>query len=165
MTEEVEEKLGLAGADPYGLLELADKRWRATADELKKAYRKLVLAHHPDRKQADKEAAKEADRIKNGGDDDAPAAKENGAEKKEGDDAPTENGEGEGEGEEEDDEFKMLANAWGSSARPRSGGSSTRSTISTTTCRRRTARVPRRACRTSSASSPARSSGRPSSRR
>ena len=113
MTEEVEEKLGLAGADPYGLLELADKRWRATADELKKAYRKLVLAHHPDRKQADKEAAKEADRIKNGGgDDDAPAAKENGAEKKEGDDAPTENGEGEGEGEEEDDEFKMLANAW-----------------------------------------------------
>ena len=112
MTEEVEEKLGLAGADPYGLLELADKRWRATADELKKAYRKLVLAHHPDRKQADKEAAKEADRIKNGDDDDAPAAKENGAEKKEGDDAPTENGEGEGEGEEEDDEFKMLANAW-----------------------------------------------------
>ena len=112
MTEEVEEKLGLAGADPYGLLELADKRWRATADELKKAYRKLVLAHHPDRKQADKEAAKEADRIKNGGGDDAPAAKENGAEKKEGDDAPTENGEGEGEGEEEGDEFKMLANAW-----------------------------------------------------
>ena len=28
MTEEVEEKLGLAGADPYGLLELEDRRWK-----------------------------------------------------------------------------------------------------------------------------------------
>jgi hypothetical protein len=51
-TKEVEEKLGLGGADPYGLLELEERRWRASADEIRKAYRKLVLTKHPDKKAA-----------------------------------------------------------------------------------------------------------------
>ncbi len=52
MTDEVEEKLQLGGVDPYGLLELEDKRWRASADEIRKSYRRLVLQHHPDKKAA-----------------------------------------------------------------------------------------------------------------
>eukprot|EP01087_Luapelamoeba_hula_P021615 TRINITY_DN75_c0_g1_i1.p1 TRINITY_DN75_c0_g1~~TRINITY_DN75_c0_g1_i1.p1 ORF type:complete len:845 (-),score=269.77 TRINITY_DN75_c0_g1_i1:108-2642(-) len=36
--------------DPYIVLGLSDKRWRATEDDIKKAYRKMVLLHHPDKK-------------------------------------------------------------------------------------------------------------------
>lgn len=50
MTDEVEQKLQLGGVDPYGLLELEDKRWRATTDEIRRSYRRLVLQHHPDKK-------------------------------------------------------------------------------------------------------------------
>ena len=91
-SKEVEEKLGLGGADPYGLLELEDKRWRASADEIRKAYRKLVLTHHPDKKQSE-EATKAA------------AKKESKEDK--------ENEEGEEEEEDaEDAEFKLLSASW-----------------------------------------------------
>lgn len=90
-SKEVEEKVGLGSADPYGLLELEDRRWRATADEIRKAYRRLVLTHHPDKKQSE-EAIKAAARKEDKED------KEN-------------NGE-EGEGEEEDSEFKLLSASW-----------------------------------------------------
>eukprot|EP00043_Microstomoeca_roanoka_P000986 m.30337 g.30337 ORF g.30337 m.30337 type:complete len:597 (+) comp10598_c0_seq1:122-1912(+) len=36
--------------DHYALLGLQDKRWKATQDDIKKAYRKMVLKHHPDKK-------------------------------------------------------------------------------------------------------------------
>ena len=45
--------------DPYDLLELEDLRWRATADDIRKSYRRLVLEHHPD-KQVEGRQAKEA---------------------------------------------------------------------------------------------------------
>lgn len=35
--------------DFYDLLELSDKRWRATADDIKKAFRKVSLVYHPDK--------------------------------------------------------------------------------------------------------------------
>jgi DnaJ homolog subfamily C member 2 len=35
--------------DLYGLLELGDKRWRATADDIKKAFRRISLLYHPDK--------------------------------------------------------------------------------------------------------------------
>lgn len=93
-TEEVETKLNLSGADPYGLLELEDKRWLATADELRKAYRRLVLTMHPDKKAAAENAKS--------------PTKDNKAKK---DDAEDEV-EGEGEGEEEDEDFKLLSASW-----------------------------------------------------
>ena len=47
--------------DPYELLELEDLRWRATADDIRKSYRRLVLYHHPDKQAGSqpKEAAEE----------------------------------------------------------------------------------------------------------
>ena len=39
----------LADRDPYRLLELDELRWRASADDIKKAYRRMVLKHHPDK--------------------------------------------------------------------------------------------------------------------
>jgi DnaJ family protein C protein 2 len=36
--------------DPYELLGLGHLRWRATEEQIKKAYRKQVLIHHPDKK-------------------------------------------------------------------------------------------------------------------
>eukprot|EP01147_Barroeca_monosierra_P003661 gene3661-8330_t len=36
--------------DHYALLGLQDKRWKATQDDIKRAYRKMVLKHHPDKK-------------------------------------------------------------------------------------------------------------------
>ncbi|EGD73875.1 hypothetical protein PTSG_05570 [Salpingoeca rosetta] len=36
--------------DHYALLGLQDKRWQATQDDIKRAYRKMVLKHHPDKK-------------------------------------------------------------------------------------------------------------------
>jgi DnaJ family protein C protein 2 len=36
--------------DPYELLGLGHLRWRATEEHIKKAYRKQVLIHHPDKK-------------------------------------------------------------------------------------------------------------------
>jgi DnaJ homolog subfamily C member 2 len=41
----------LAERDPYKLLELDELRWRASADDVKKAYRRMVLKHHPDKAQ------------------------------------------------------------------------------------------------------------------
>jgi len=91
-SKEIEDKLGLGGADPYGLLEL-DKRWRASADEIRKAYRRLVLTMHPDKK-----AGLESSSPKK-------------LEKPPRDD--TEQGEEDGEEEEEEDEeFKLLSIAW-----------------------------------------------------
>ncbi|EDQ87643.1 uncharacterized protein MONBRDRAFT_33201 [Monosiga brevicollis MX1] len=36
--------------DHYALLGLEQTRWRATANDIKKAYKKMVLKHHPDKK-------------------------------------------------------------------------------------------------------------------
>jgi DnaJ family protein C protein 2 len=121
-SKEVEEKLGFGGADPYGLLELEDKRWRATADELRKAYRRLVLQHHPDKK-AGEEATKALSQ-KNGNAKTESKKEEKKAEKKKAKKGEEENGEEaeendeeaeekEGEGEDDDDaEFKLLGAAW-----------------------------------------------------
>ena len=43
----------LAEGDPYRLLELDELRWRATADDIRKAYRRLVLRYHPDKQRSD----------------------------------------------------------------------------------------------------------------
>lgn len=73
----------LAERDPYKLLELDELRWRASADDIKKAYRRMVLRHHPD-KQMGAEAAEQRvsakkaqrDSGKGGDDEDTDAAAE-----------------------------------------------------------------------------------------
>jgi len=45
-------RMELGKNDPYALLELDHLRWRATADDVRKSYRRLVLLHHPDKKAA-----------------------------------------------------------------------------------------------------------------
>ena len=64
----------LADRDPYRLLELDDLRWRASADDIKKAYRRMVLKHHPDKQMgaeaAEERVAKKQERRSKGGDDD-----------------------------------------------------------------------------------------------
>lgn len=35
--------------DLYDLMELSDLRWRATEDQIKKAFRKMSLQYHPDK--------------------------------------------------------------------------------------------------------------------
>lgn len=45
------------GGDPYALLGLAGKRWTATQEDIRSAYRKLILKCHPDKRH---EYAKEA---------------------------------------------------------------------------------------------------------
>ncbi|KAI8805088.1 hypothetical protein BJ742DRAFT_775504 [Cladochytrium replicatum] len=40
--------------DHYAILGLSKKRWRATDEQIKRAYRKKVLKHHPDKKAAKK---------------------------------------------------------------------------------------------------------------
>jgi hypothetical protein len=51
----------LGKADPYSLLELDELRWRATAEDIRRSYRRLVLQHHPDKKaSADKMMAEHA---------------------------------------------------------------------------------------------------------
>ena len=105
MTDEVEEKMGLAGADPYGMLELEDRRWKASQEEIRKSYRRLVLQHHPDKK-----AAATAEQAK---DPETPKKLKKKDTKATGED--DEEGEGEGEekeGEEEDSEFKLLSAAY-----------------------------------------------------
>ena len=47
--------------DPYRLLELEELRWRATQDDVRKAYRRLVLLHHPDKQDAAKAKAERAE--------------------------------------------------------------------------------------------------------
>ena len=47
--------------DPYSLLELEDLRWRVTADDIRKSYRRLVLQHHPDKQNAGKPAKEAAE--------------------------------------------------------------------------------------------------------
>ena len=49
----------LGNRDPYTLLDLEDLRWRATADDIRKSYRQLVLQHHPDKQNAPGETAAE----------------------------------------------------------------------------------------------------------
>ncbi|KAI8909192.1 hypothetical protein EDD86DRAFT_207129 [Gorgonomyces haynaldii] len=39
--------------DHYAVLGLSKKRWRATEDDIKRAYRRKVLKHHPDKKAAE----------------------------------------------------------------------------------------------------------------
>ena len=99
-SKEVEEKLGLAGADPYGLLELEDRRWKATPEEIRKSYRRLVLTKHPDKKAG--EAIQKAKSAVDVTDESKDKDKENGGE--EGDEQEEE--------EEEDSEFKLLSAAW-----------------------------------------------------
>eukprot|EP00967_Tisochrysis_lutea_P132727 scaffold232114_cov27-Tisochrysis_lutea.AAC.2 len=45
-------RMQLGKADPYALLELSELRWRATAEDIRRNYRRLVLKHHPDKKAA-----------------------------------------------------------------------------------------------------------------
>ena len=93
-SKEVDEKLNLGGADPYGMLELEDKRYKATADEIRKAYRRLVLTHHPDKKAGEEAAAKKPEKNKKEGE------------------AEGEDGEAEGEEDDADAEFKLLGAAY-----------------------------------------------------
>lgn len=94
--QELDAKLGLAGADPYGILEADDKRWLATQDELRKNYRRLVLTMHPDKKIAEGNKA--------------PSPKVKKVKPPDGDTThPDDKAEGE---EEEDDDFKLLSAAW-----------------------------------------------------
>ena len=53
----MELQASLAERDPYKLLELDELRWRASADDIKKAYRRMVLKHHPDKVQGGAAAA------------------------------------------------------------------------------------------------------------
>jgi DnaJ family protein C protein 2 len=43
-------KPGEVGGDPYALLGLAGKRWTATQEDIRTAYRKLILKCHPDKR-------------------------------------------------------------------------------------------------------------------
>jgi len=96
-SKEVEEKLGLGGVDPYGLLELDEKRYRASADEIRKAYRRLVLTMHPDKKASvEASSPKKADKKAKDEDSDATAGGEEGGE----------------EEDDEEEEFKLLSAAW-----------------------------------------------------
>lgn len=42
-------KLAVGSDDLYELLELGDKRWHATADDIKKSFRRISLIYHPDK--------------------------------------------------------------------------------------------------------------------
>lgn len=46
---ELQRKLATDGDDLYALLELGDKRWHATGDEIKKSFRRISLLYHPDK--------------------------------------------------------------------------------------------------------------------
>jgi len=99
-TSEVEDRVGLGGTDPYGLLELDDKRWRATAEEIRKSYRRLILTLHPDKKAGSAAALASPD--KNG---------KKAKEAKEAKEAKDEDS-SEDEEDEEDEEFKLLSRSW-----------------------------------------------------
>lgn len=42
-------KLAVGSDDLYELLELGEKRWHATADDIKKSFRRISLTYHPDK--------------------------------------------------------------------------------------------------------------------
>lgn len=42
-------KLAVGSEDMYELLELGEKRWHASADDIKKAFRRISLIYHPDK--------------------------------------------------------------------------------------------------------------------
>lgn len=42
-------KMAVGSDDLYELLELGEKRWHATADEIKKSFRRISLIYHPDK--------------------------------------------------------------------------------------------------------------------
>jgi DnaJ family protein C protein 2 len=95
---------GLEKVDPYGLLELEDRRWRASAEELRKSYRRLVLEKHPDKKLSNERS---------------PARAKKEKEKQDGEEATAKAGKGKGdrdgeeeEEDEEEEEFKLLSAAW-----------------------------------------------------
>jgi len=39
----------IVGDDPYEIMGLAELRWRATEDDIKNSFRKMVLQYHPDK--------------------------------------------------------------------------------------------------------------------
>ena len=80
----------LAERDPYKLLELDAVRWRASTDDVKKAYRRMVLKHHPDKQHGAANAVHGG-----GGDDD--------------EDGKGDEGEADGEG---DEMFKAVTEAF-----------------------------------------------------
>lgn len=52
-------KMAIGSDDLYELLELGHKRWHATADEIKKSFRRISLIYHPDKISHQGEEAKE----------------------------------------------------------------------------------------------------------
>lgn len=48
-SSELKQMLSKDSEDLYDLLELGDIRWRATGDEIKKAFRRISLLYHPDK--------------------------------------------------------------------------------------------------------------------
>jgi DnaJ family protein C protein 2 len=102
---------GLEKVDPYGLLELENRRWRASAEELRKSYRRLVLEKHPDKKLSNERSPARA--LKKSQDEEKAKAKAAKAKRdSNGEEGEEEEGEEEEEDDAEEEEFKLLSAAW-----------------------------------------------------